>query len=620
MASQGFAARRQVEAWISEGLITVNGEVAHLGQKIDPTKDELSVNGKKIKQQDQRLVTLIMNKPKGFVCSHAPESGQRSVYELVPAQYKTLRLLCAGRLDQDSEGMLILTNDGALVQTITHPSGEISKRYWVRLSRPFDEQHIPRLLKGVLDDGEWLKCDRIVKSSPDRGWGKEIEVHLNHGKKREIRRIFSALGYTVERLRRFQIGRLRLKGVGLAECSALKPMERDWLLSNDDKKSSGASKAPAGSKPEWLKGGPKPAVELENMDIIDTEEKKPEFKPRPDFQKRSESTPRPEFQRREQGGFRPREERREFSDRPQFGERPRRDFGDRPRYASSSDRPQRAFSDRPRYESSDRPQRSFSDKAPGSYGPKPDGFRSRPRSPNGAAQSPSFPGFKPRSDSAPRPGFQRRDGEGFRPREERREFSDRPQFGDRPRRDFGDRPRYSSDSDRPQRAFGDRPHYASSSDRPQRAFGDRPQRAFGPRSDSGAPRPQFQRRDGEGFRPREERREFSDRPQFGDRPRRDFGDRPRYSSDSDRPQRSFGDRPRGHYSPRADGDAPKPAFPGFPGKSNPGSESAPRRDFSPQKDRRDFSPRAPYGSPGGFKGKPAHAKPGRGPHRTPGGR
>lgn len=254
LAHQGLGARRQIETWITEGLVTVNGELAHLGQKVDPTRDELTVNGKKIKLQAQRLVTLVLNKPKGFVCSHQPQGDQRSVFELVPAQYKSLRLLCAGRLDQDSEGMLILTNDGALVQRLTHPSGRVTKRYWVRLSRSFDERHIVRLTKGLRDEGEWLKCDRVLKTSPNRDWGTEVEVQLSQGKKREIRRLFKALGYTVERLRRFQIGRLRLKGVALAECRALKPIERDWLCAQTQKPVQAKTRA----KPHWLQKGPKP--------------------------------------------------------------------------------------------------------------------------------------------------------------------------------------------------------------------------------------------------------------------------------------------------------------------------------------------------------------------------
>ncbi len=233
LAEQGLGSRRLIETWIQESLVCVNGKTAELGQKIDPSTDQLTVRGRKIKPQPQRSVVLMFYKPKMFVCTHTPMPGDRSIYELIPAQYKGLRLLCAGRLDKDSEGMIIITNDGDLVQRLTHPSSEITKKYSVRLNSSLDPEHIPRLIKGVHDEGEWLKCDNILKRNPGRDWGREVEVHLHHGKKREIRRLFKALGYLVERLKRFQIGRLMIKGVGPGQCRALRANEIAMLFGKE---------------------------------------------------------------------------------------------------------------------------------------------------------------------------------------------------------------------------------------------------------------------------------------------------------------------------------------------------------------------------------------------------
>ena len=226
MAERGIASRRQCEAYIEEERVTVNGRIARLGTKVDPLKDEIHLDGKKISapRKAHETVVLAMHKPPGTLCSNADPHHSKTIFDLVPPPFKHLRLFCAGRLDQESEGLLILTNDGALAQKLTHPSHAVIKRYRVTLDRPFNEKHIRTLLEGITWEGERLKVERVI---PERSAGPavKLELHLQHGKKREIRRLLHALGYEVKRLQRFQIGRLPLRGITRGKCRRLTPDE-----------------------------------------------------------------------------------------------------------------------------------------------------------------------------------------------------------------------------------------------------------------------------------------------------------------------------------------------------------------------------------------------------------
>lgn len=222
MAEQGIASRRQSEVMIEEGRVEVNGETAHLGQKVNPMQDLISIDGKRIMlpRTKPKTIVLAMHKPKGVLCSNADPHHEKTVFDLVPPSLNSGRLFCAGRLDKESEGLLIITNDGALSLKLTHPSQRVVKRYRVTLDKPFDEKHIKNLLGGITWEGERLKVERVI---PDKTPGPitKLEVHLNHGKKREIRRLFIALGYGVKRLQRFQIGRLPLRGISKGKCRLL---------------------------------------------------------------------------------------------------------------------------------------------------------------------------------------------------------------------------------------------------------------------------------------------------------------------------------------------------------------------------------------------------------------
>ncbi len=231
LAGEGFCSRREAERWIGDGEIKVNGVTAKIGQKIVPGKDNITVRGIPVKQKQAAPLTFMVNKPAGLVCSNKDPHHNQTVFDLLPARYRQHRLFCAGRLDMESEGLLILTSDGTLAQRITHPRHEIIKRYHVWLNKPAAQSAIAALCRGVRIDGEKLKAEKIIPVTKGAQAGKQYEVLLNHGRKREIRRMFEHFGYYIRRLQRYQIGGLILRGLGSGQCRLLTDKEINLLLS-----------------------------------------------------------------------------------------------------------------------------------------------------------------------------------------------------------------------------------------------------------------------------------------------------------------------------------------------------------------------------------------------------
>ena len=209
MAEQGLCSRRAAEQIIAEGRVKVNGHPVKVGDKMDPNRDVLHVDDERIYiQKNQQMYYLALYKPRGYVTTASDELGRKTVMELVadiPA-----RLYPVGRLDKDSEGLLLMTNDGAFAQAVTHPSGGISKLYRVTVQPRADEAQILKLSSGVvLDDGtKTMPCAiNVVTDEPGR---TVMEMTLKEGKNREIRRMCEAVGLEVIRLKRNAEGVVKL--------------------------------------------------------------------------------------------------------------------------------------------------------------------------------------------------------------------------------------------------------------------------------------------------------------------------------------------------------------------------------------------------------------------------
>lgn len=201
--------RRHAEEMIAEGQICVNGEVAHLGCKVDCEHDTVVVGSRKLKTQLLQIQftpeVWMLFKPKGVICTHDNPFSSNTLLPFIPKPLRTQKWVFVGRLDKDSEGLLLLTNDGNFANKVAHPSSGIEKVYRVHLDKPIDTQLITLLKQGRECENEFLqfKDVRIANS-------RKIDVTLGQGKKREIRRLLLSFGYNVLKLKRWKIGSLVL--------------------------------------------------------------------------------------------------------------------------------------------------------------------------------------------------------------------------------------------------------------------------------------------------------------------------------------------------------------------------------------------------------------------------
>ncbi len=207
IAEAGLASRRAAEKLILAGRVWVNGApVRELGAKVDPAADHVTVDGQSVRPR--RRLTVALNKPRGYVCSRAKQTPrQKTVGDLLPAQWQDLYPV--GRLDRDSEGLLLLTNDGDFCLHLTHPRYGIVKHYVATVAGKVDPSVLTRLRAGVRDGGEDLRAQRARVLSANASHSV-VHLELTEGKQHEVRRLFAALGFEVERLQRTQVGPLKL--------------------------------------------------------------------------------------------------------------------------------------------------------------------------------------------------------------------------------------------------------------------------------------------------------------------------------------------------------------------------------------------------------------------------
>ncbi len=201
LAAAGIASRRKCDELIADGRVTINGRVCTDFSTQPTERDHVKVNGKLVQVEAQ--LTIAMHKPAGFVSTRSDPNARDTIFDLLPARFP--RLFNVGRLDAQSEGLLLLTNDGDLAQQLTHPRHQIEKEYEVTLDRPWDSALTEKLLRGIVLDGKRARISRLHSIGATR-----LRVVLGQGLNQQIRRMFYAVGYEVKHLVRVRVGTLRL--------------------------------------------------------------------------------------------------------------------------------------------------------------------------------------------------------------------------------------------------------------------------------------------------------------------------------------------------------------------------------------------------------------------------
>jgi 23S rRNA pseudouridine2605 synthase len=243
LSRAGIASRRAAEEILAQGRITVNGEVVREpGTKADLEKDDVRVDGVRVKPP-QAPVYIALNKPKGVVTTRNDPDRRQTVMDLVP---HVAGLFPVGRLDVTTEGLIILTNDGAFAERVAHPRYETPRVYLAKVRGVPDAKTFERMRTGVTVDGERMAVDRVrLVESDHNSW---VEVTLHEGKHHEVRRLLEAVGHPVSKLQRVSIGPVTLKGLGVGEYRSLTPQEVHGLLKPPSKRAVPRPERPANAR------------------------------------------------------------------------------------------------------------------------------------------------------------------------------------------------------------------------------------------------------------------------------------------------------------------------------------------------------------------------------------
>jgi len=220
LASAGLGSRRSVEEIIQSGRVRINGRVIDdLATQVGP-EDSVKVGSRVL--QVQQTLHAVLHKPRGFLCTADDERDRRTIFELLPEKWP--RVFHVGRLDRDSEGLMLVTNDGDLALRLTHPSFHVEKEYEVGLDKTFEPAHREKLLRGFHIPGGRAKAEQVGEIKPQL-----IRVVLRQGLKRQIRLMFYELGYEVVHLKRVRIGAIKLGHLRPGEWRLLTPKELTQL-------------------------------------------------------------------------------------------------------------------------------------------------------------------------------------------------------------------------------------------------------------------------------------------------------------------------------------------------------------------------------------------------------
>ena len=225
IASRGLCSRRQAEKWIEEGRVRVNGNTAHLGDTADVTEDVIEVDGKRLPKAGKKGY-LMLNKPRGYVTTLSDEKGRKNAAELVAGC--GTRVYPVGRLDMDSEGLLLFTNDGEFANLMMHPRHEVDKIYRVWVTN-FAPEKLEALKEPIELDGYKIKAPKVrpVRMEPTRAI---LDVTIHEGRNRQVRRMGQAAGLEVARLKRIAEGGLRIGELKPGAWRYLEPRELELLL------------------------------------------------------------------------------------------------------------------------------------------------------------------------------------------------------------------------------------------------------------------------------------------------------------------------------------------------------------------------------------------------------
>ena len=226
IASSGISSRRKAEDLIKSKRVKINGSLASLGSLADPESDDIELDGNILTPQTKRYILL--NKPLGYICTMQDTHNRKIVSSLIPFKE---RIYPVGRLDIDTSGLIILTNDGEFSNMITHPKNEIVKRYLVTTYKDINSSQIDKLQSGIyLSDG-YAKVNKVIRFQNK----KKIQIDIGYGKNRIIRRLMRALGNPVFELKRIKIGHLKLYGLESGEWKTISKDERDRLFHTDSR-------------------------------------------------------------------------------------------------------------------------------------------------------------------------------------------------------------------------------------------------------------------------------------------------------------------------------------------------------------------------------------------------
>ncbi|MBD1913304.1 MULTISPECIES: pseudouridine synthase [unclassified Leptolyngbya] len=230
LSQWGIASRRQAEQMIVDGRVQVNGDRATLGQKVDPERDHIEVDGQPLQTEARpEPLYLLLNKPAGIVTTCRDSHQRRTVLDLIPEQWRSHSgLHPVGRLDAESTGALLLTNDGELTFALTHPSHEVAKTYLVWVKGHPSERILEQWRRGILLDGRKTLPAQVkrLRTSPQ---STQLEIVLREGRNRQIRRVAEQLGYPVQKLHRVAIGSIQIGDLAKGNVRSLHPSEVRYL-------------------------------------------------------------------------------------------------------------------------------------------------------------------------------------------------------------------------------------------------------------------------------------------------------------------------------------------------------------------------------------------------------